>query len=65
MKCEFSIDFQMTRSQNQVLTSYESTSKTCISSFVTLSQFYGPQTKILEGGTKDEPRIFEILFIGS
>jgi hypothetical protein len=28
-------------------------------------QVYGPQTKILEGGTKDETRIFEIPFIGS
>jgi hypothetical protein len=29
------------------------------------SQTYAPQTKILEGGTKDEIRIFEALFNGS
>ncbi len=30
-----------------------------------LAQIYAPQTKILEGGTKDEIRIFEALFNGS
>jgi hypothetical protein len=29
------------------------------------THFYAPQTKILEGGTKDEIRIFEALFHGS
>ena len=28
------------------------------------SQFYGSQTKILEEGTKDENRIFEVLLAG-
>jgi hypothetical protein len=28
-------------------------------------EFYAPQTKILEGGTKDEIRIFAALFNGS
>jgi hypothetical protein len=27
-----------------------------------IAQFYAPQTKILEGGTKDEMRLFEALF---
>ena len=28
------------------------------------AEFYAPQTKILEGGTKDDIRIFEALFNG-
>jgi hypothetical protein len=30
-----------------------------------IAQFYAPQTKILEGGTKDEIRIFDGLFNGT
>ncbi len=29
------------------------------------NKVYAPQTKILEGGTKDDIRIFDILFNGS
>ena len=38
MKCGFSIDFSMTSGQNKVLRPSESTSKTHISSFVTLQK---------------------------
>ena len=41
-------------------------SKTTIHRVVRLGgTIYGPQTKILEDGTKDEMRIFEVLFNGS
>jgi len=66
----------MVRSPNLVLTPLKSASKSGLHLLFALPKssfgrdkspfrtFYAPQTKILEGGTKDEIRIFEALFKG-
>jgi len=71
MKSGFSKHFSRVRIQHRVLTPLKSASKIRISSFVPPSQssfgkhkVYPSQTKILEGGTKEEIRIFEALFKG-
>jgi hypothetical protein len=51
----FSTDFSMVRSPSRVLTPLKSASHIRI---------YAPQTKILEGGTRDEMRMFDALFNG-
>ncbi len=80
MKSGFSTDVSMVRSPNRVLKPLKSASKTrsqqpCATQslfldnlhfdhFVKYFNFIPPKTKICEGGTKDEIRMFEALFKG-